>query len=38
MEQQAILILEQYEQLKVISDPMRTKMLMHLIEQPHTGQ
>jgi len=38
MEQQAILILEQYEQLRVISDPMRTKMLMHLIEQPHTGQ
>jgi len=38
MEQQPILILEQYEQLKVISDPMRTKMLMHLIEQPHTGQ
>jgi len=38
MKQQAILILEQYEQLKVISDPMRTKMLMHLIEQPHTGQ
>ncbi|WP_026831366.1 winged helix-turn-helix domain-containing protein [Exiguobacterium antarcticum] len=38
MKQQPILILEQYEQLKVISDPMRTKMLMHLIEQPHTGQ
>ncbi|MDW2885330.1 ArsR/SmtB family transcription factor [Exiguobacterium artemiae] len=38
MKQQAILILEQYEQLKVISDPMRTKMLMYLIEQPHTGQ
>ncbi|VWX37630.1 ArsR/SmtB family transcription factor [Exiguobacterium oxidotolerans] len=37
MMQKSILILEHYEQLKVISDPMRTKMLMHLIEQPHTG-
>lgn len=38
MEQQSIFILETYEQLKVISDPLRTKMLIHLVEQPHTGQ
>lgn len=38
MEQQSIFILETYEQLKVISDPLRTKMLIYLVEQPHTGQ
>lgn len=38
MKQQSIFILETYEQLKVISDPLRTKMLMYLVEQPHTGQ
>ncbi|RLQ92752.1 transcriptional regulator [Planomicrobium sp. Y74] len=38
MNQQSIFILETYEQLKVISDPLRTKMLIHLVEQPHTGQ
>ncbi len=38
MDQQSIFILETYEQLKVISDPLRTKMLIHLVEQPHTGQ
>lgn len=38
MEQQSIYILETYEQLKVISDPLRTKMLIHLVERPHTGQ
>jgi len=36
MEQKAIHILENYEQLKVISDPLRTKILMFLVEQPHT--
>ncbi|EIM05091.1 transcriptional regulator [Planococcus antarcticus DSM 14505] len=38
MEQHSIFILETYEQLKVISDPLRTKMLIYLVEQPHTGQ
>lgn len=38
MDQQSIFILETYEQLKVISDPLRTKMLIYLVEQPHTGQ
>ncbi|QDP40875.1 ArsR/SmtB family transcription factor [Radiobacillus deserti] len=37
MEQKSILIIDSYEQLKAISDPLRTKMLMYLIEQPHTG-
>jgi len=36
MEQKAIHILESYEQLKVISDPLRTKILMFLVEKPHT--
>ncbi|MEK3974839.1 ArsR/SmtB family transcription factor [Psychrobacillus sp. FSL K6-1267] len=37
MQQKSIFIIESYEQLKVISDPLRTKMLMLLVEQPHTG-
>lgn len=37
MEQKSIFIIETYEQLKAISDPLRTKMLIYLIEQPHTG-
>lgn len=37
MKQKSILIIETYEQLKAISDPLRTKMLMYLVEQPHTG-
>ncbi|OIK15376.1 transcriptional regulator [Bacillus sp. MUM 116] len=37
MEQKSILIIETYEQLKAISDPLRTKMLIYLVEQPHTG-
>jgi len=36
--QKSIFIIESYEQLKVISDPLRTKMLIFLVEQPHTGQ
>lgn len=38
MKQKSILIIENYEQLKVISDPLRTKMLIFLVEKPHTGQ
>lgn len=38
MKQHTIFILETYEQLKVISDPLRTKMLIYLVEQPLTGQ
>lgn len=38
MKQKSIFIIESYEQLKVISDPLRTKMLIFLVEQPHTGQ
>ncbi|KOP82440.1 winged helix-turn-helix domain-containing protein [Cytobacillus solani] len=38
MQQKSIFIIESYEQLKVISDPLRTKMLIFLVEQPHTGQ
>ena len=38
MEQKSIFIIENYEQLKVISDPLRTEMLIFLVEQPHTGQ
>jgi len=37
MNQKSIYIIETYEQLKAISDPLRTKMLMFLVEQPHTG-
>ncbi len=33
MEQKAIHILSSYEQLKVISDPLRTKILMFLVEK-----
>lgn len=38
MRQKSIFIIESYEQLKVISDPLRTKMLIFLVERPHTGQ
>jgi DNA-binding transcriptional ArsR family regulator len=37
MSQKPILIIETYDQLKAISDPLRTKMLIYLVEQPHTG-
>ncbi|AVK85117.1 ArsR family transcriptional regulator [Lysinibacillus sp. B2A1] len=36
MKQKSISIIETYEQLKAISDPLRTKMLMYLVEQPYT--
>lgn len=38
MQQKSIFIIESYEQLKVISDPLRTKILIFLVEQPRTGQ
>lgn len=31
-------VIEEYEQLKAISDPFRAKILSHLIEKPYTGQ
>lgn len=37
MTQKSISIIQTYEQLKTISDPLRTKMLMYLVEKPHTG-
>ncbi len=37
MKQKPILIIETYDQLKAISDPLRTKMLIFLVEQPYTG-
>ncbi|MFJ7982650.1 ArsR/SmtB family transcription factor [Lysinibacillus xylanilyticus] len=36
MKQNSISIIESYEQLKAISDPLRTKMLIYLVEQPYT--
>ncbi|WP_312471587.1 ArsR family transcriptional regulator [Neobacillus sp.] len=36
MEQKSVTIIETYEQLKAISDPLRTKMLIYLVEQPYT--
>ncbi|KOS61605.1 helix-turn-helix domain-containing protein [Lysinibacillus agricola] len=36
MKQKSISIIETYEQLKAISDPLRTKMLMYLVEEPYT--
>jgi DNA-binding transcriptional ArsR family regulator len=36
MEQKSVTIIETYEQLKAISDPLRTKMLIYLVEQPFT--
>ncbi|MGE7673264.1 ArsR/SmtB family transcription factor [Lysinibacillus sp. NPDC094403] len=36
MKQKSISIIESYEQLKAISDPLRTKMLMYLVEEPYT--
>ncbi|WP_141432192.1 helix-turn-helix domain-containing protein [Bacillus sp. 03113] len=38
MKQKSCMILKNYEQLKTISDPFRTKILMLLVEQPYTGQ
>lgn len=36
MKQKAISIIQTYEQLKAISDPLRTRMLMYLVEKPYT--
>ncbi|SDM88766.1 ArsR/SmtB family transcription factor [Sediminibacillus halophilus] len=33
-----LMILETYEQLKSLSDPFRSQLMMRLIEQPYTGQ
>jgi DNA-binding transcriptional ArsR family regulator len=33
-----VFIIEEYEQLKAVSDPFRTKILSHLIEKAYTGQ
>ncbi len=33
-----VFIIEEYEQLKAVSDPFRTTILGHLIEMPYTGQ
>lgn len=33
-----VYIIEEFEQLKAVSDPFRTKMLSHLIEKAYTGQ
>ncbi|EEM07738.1 Transcriptional regulator, ArsR [Bacillus pseudomycoides] len=38
MKQQDLLILNNYEQLKVLSDPLRVKILSYLIEEPLSGQ
>lgn len=35
---QSVFVLEHFEQLKALSDPLRAKMMMYLIEKPHTGQ
>lgn len=33
-----VFVIEEYEQLKAVSDPFRTTILGHLIEMPYTGQ
>ncbi|MDF2927652.1 MAG: putative transcriptional regulator [Paenibacillaceae bacterium] len=33
-----VFVIEEYEQLKTVSDPFRTKILSHLIEKAYTGQ
>ncbi|MGE7308008.1 ArsR/SmtB family transcription factor [Priestia megaterium] len=38
MEQKFFMLIENYEQLKTVSDPFRTKLLTLLIEQSYTGQ
>lgn len=38
MEQDDLFIIDTLDKLKVISDPLRTKMLMNLIKQEYTGQ
>ncbi|SET80859.1 Helix-turn-helix domain-containing protein [Salinibacillus kushneri] len=37
MKQKPISTITSYEQLKIISDPLRIKILSYLIEKPHTG-
>jgi DNA-binding transcriptional ArsR family regulator len=38
MKQKSVMLIEEYEQLKAISDPFRTKILSLLIEKSYTGQ
>lgn len=38
MEPTGTYIIQSHEQLKAISDPLRTKILMNLVKQPYTGQ
>lgn len=38
MKLEPVFIIEDYEQLKAVSDPFRTKILSHLIEKAYTGQ
>lgn len=38
MERTGVYIIKTYEQLKAIADPLRTKILMHLVKDAYTGQ
>lgn len=38
MKLQRVFIIQEYEQLKSVSDPFRAKILSHLIEKAYTGQ
>lgn len=38
MEQKAFMMITELEQLKALSDPLRTQMLTVLVEKPYTGQ
>jgi len=38
MKLERVFIIQEYEQLKAVSDPFRTTMLYHLIEKAYTGQ
>jgi DNA-binding transcriptional ArsR family regulator len=38
MKQQPFYVIQELEQLKVISDPLRAKVLLYLIEKAYTGQ
>ncbi len=33
-----MMIIQEYDQLKALSDPFRVKLMLRLVEQPHTGQ
>ena len=38
MTQQDLFIIDSLDKLKIISDPLRTKILMNLIKKEYTGQ